>query len=147
MTRKIFPLLSVFIFLFSLSACQLFQPTAAPGAQVISPIQDLTQAPPTPAPKPSNTAAIPAPVEQGTITLQIVSPQDGAVVTTPLIEVIGLASPGAVVSVNDILFVVGADGHFQTTVSLEQGPNLIEVIASNEAGKETWIELVVNYES
>jgi hypothetical protein len=68
------------------------------------------------------------------------------VVATSQIEVSGLASPGAVVTVNDNILIVGADGIFQTTISLDQGLNLIEVIASDDAGNQASIELTISYE-
>ena len=62
------------------------------------------------------------------------------------IEVSGTASPNAVVSVNDNVIVAGADGRFVTTVSLDEGPNLIEVITSNNSGNQLSAEITVTYE-
>lgn len=67
-------------------------------------------------------------------------------VNTPQIEVSGMASAGAVVTVNDNIIIVGADGQFKTTIALDEGPNLIEIIASNDSGSETSVELTVTYE-
>lgn len=85
-------------------------------------------------------------MNSGPLTLQVLSPQDGATVNTSQITVSGTASPGEVVTVNDNIILVGADGKFQTTISLDEGPNLIEIIASNNAGNETSVELTVTYE-
>jgi hypothetical protein len=74
------------------------------------------------------------------------TPQDNSTVNTAQIEVTGVASPGAVVTVNEIILIAGADGKFSTTVSLDQGPNLIEVVASDDSGSETSVELTVTYE-
>ncbi len=82
----------------------------------------------------------------GPVSLQVLSPQDGAVVNAAQVLVSGTASPGAVVTVNDAILVVGGDGTFQSTVALDQGPNLVEVIASNASGSETTIDLTVTYE-
>ncbi len=57
----------------------------------------------------------------------------------------GTGTPGEVVSVNDNIILIGADGKFDTTISLAEGPNLLEVVASNDAGEETTIELTVTY--
>jgi hypothetical protein len=57
-----------------------------------------------------------------------------------------MTAAGAVVSVNDNVLIAGADGSFETQVTLEEGPNLIEVIASDEAGNETSLDLAVTYE-
>src|SRR5215510_9596709 len=58
-----------------------------------------------------------------TLELRIVSPLDEAVVNVPQVDVIGSASVGAVVSVNEEILVVGPDQQFKTTVPLEEGPN------------------------
>ena len=95
------------------------------------------------------TATAPAngqPSGSAPLSLQIQSPQDGAIVNSPQINVSGTASPGEVVSVNDSVIVVGADGKFNAAISLDQGPNLIEVVASNDTGNQTSIELTVIYE-
>jgi hypothetical protein len=51
-----------------------------------------------------------------------------------------------VVSVNGDLVEVDAGGRFQTTVTLDEGPNIIEVVASDENGKELGVILHVIYE-
>jgi len=81
----------------------------------------------------------------GPLALQVTSPQDGTVVNINQIQVTGAASPGDVVTVNDNIILIGADGKFQTTISLDEGPNLIEILASNDSGDETSIELTVIY--
>ena len=86
------------------------------------------------------------PATSGTLRLQILSPQDEAVLNTPQVEVIGSAPAGAVVSVDDEILVVGVDQQFQTAVSLDEGPNLIEIIASDENGNEMSVLLTVTYE-
>jgi hypothetical protein len=80
------------------------------------------------------------------VSLQVLSPQDDTTVSTSQITVSGIASPGAVVTVNDDILIVGADGKFSATIALDAGPNLIEIIASNDAGSETSVELIVTYE-
>jgi hypothetical protein len=51
-----------------------------------------------------------------------------------------------VVSVNDEILIAGADGLFQVAVALEEGPNLIEVVASDALGSETAFDLLVTYQ-
>jgi hypothetical protein len=82
----------------------------------------------------------------GPLTLTVNSPQDGATVTAPEVVVTGTSSPGAVVTVNDDIIIVGDDGKFQSTVQLEEGPNLIEIVASNDVGDEKSIELGIDYQ-
>ncbi|MBI3740010.1 MAG: hypothetical protein HY258_13265 [Chloroflexi bacterium] len=109
---------------------------SAPGAQPANP----TSAPG----GPSNNQGQPS--DSGPVSIRVDTPQDGAVVNTPQIEVSGMASAGAVVTVNDNIIIVGADGQFKTTIALDEGPNLIEIIASNDSGSETSVELTVTYE-
>jgi len=105
--------------------------TASAGATAASP----TQTPPT-------DADAPIPVDF----LQVLSPADSSVVNVPQVTVSGTASPGAVVSINDDILIVGADGMFELTVTLVEGPNLIEVIASTTSGSEASVDLVVTYQ-
>ncbi len=101
-----------------------------------------------PTPTLAPASPIPSAVEPtGSLSLQVLSPQDEAVVNTPHVDVIGSAPAGAVVSVNEEILIVGSDGQFKTTVTLEEGPNLIEVIASDINGNESSLFLTVTYES
>jgi len=109
---------------------------ATPRPQEVIPTTDIQ---PTP-------TLITAPEPSGTLWLQVLSPQDEAVVNTPQVDVIGSAPAGAVISVNDEILIVGDDGQFKTTVSLDEGPNLIEIIASDDNGNETSFILTIIYE-
>ena len=64
----------------------------------------------------------------------------------PQVDVSGSAPAGTVISVNDDVLIVGADQQFKTSVPLEEGPNLIEIIASDENGNEASALLTVTYE-
>ena len=86
------------------------------------------------------------PEPSGTIWLQVLSPQDEAVVNTSQVDVIGAAPAGSVVSVNDEILIIGDDQQFKTTLSLDEGPNLIEILASDENGNETSLLLTVTFE-
>jgi hypothetical protein len=97
-----------------------------------------------PATQPATQPAASAPA--GGVQLQVLSPQDGAVVNTQQITVSGMASPGAVVTVNDDILIAGADGRFEDVVTLTDGINLLEVIASDASGNEASAELAVTYE-
>ena len=77
--------------------------------------------------------------------LKVTSPQDESIVYTFETAVAGVTAPDAVVSVNGALVEVDADGNFSTTVSLEEGPNSIEVIASDYEGHEASQILTVIY--
>jgi hypothetical protein len=82
----------------------------------------------------------------GNLWLQVLSPLDEAVVNTHQVDVVGSAPAGAVISINEEILIVGADGHFKATESLDEGPNLIEIIASDEDGNEMSALLTITYE-
>ncbi len=75
--------------------------------------------------------------------LKVLAPQDEAVVTTASIQVRGETIPSAVVTVNGQIVEVDADGQFQVTLTLEEGPNVIDIIATDEDGNEVAVELVI----
>jgi Glucodextranase, domain B len=91
-------------------------------------------------------AAASAPATSESLWLQVLSPLDNAVVNSPQVDVTGSAPAGTVISVNDEILIAGADQQFMTTVTLDEGPNLIEVIASDENGNETSVLVTVTYE-
>ena len=122
--------------LFLILACTISLPTAAPAGPTTVPL-GIT---------PNTTGPTQPVVSAGTLQLQILSPLDGAVVNTPQVEIVGLAPAGAVVSVNDDILIVGSDGKFKSTVTLEEGPNVIEIIASDASGNEAYLLLSVFYE-
>lgn len=84
--------------------------------------------------------------QQGDFKIQILSPQDGEVVKTKQIEVSGNAPVETVITINDQIILVSSSGDFSAPVSLEEGPNVIELVASDEKGNELDIILTVMYE-
>ena len=132
----------------TLAACSP-TPTAVPSTAPI-----LSSSPTTTAVTPLAEGVIPAteipqttaPEPSGTLLLQVLSPQDEAVVNTPQMDIIGSAAAGAVVSINDEILLVGNDQQFNTTIALDEGPNLIEILASDDQGNETSLLLIVTYE-
>jgi hypothetical protein len=92
--------------------------------------------------QPGTTPAAPVPATGAIaepVMLQVLLPEDGSVSELGECQVVGSTSPGAVVSVNDQILVAGSDGTFQTTVTLEEGVNLIEAVASNSSGGEAYV--------
>jgi hypothetical protein len=87
--------------------------------------------------------------EETVLSLEITEPQDGAQVSTSSINVTGKTIPDAVVSVSvdDQLEMADVDqnGGFSVTVTLEEGPNFIEVIASDQQGNEKSTSVAVIY--
>ncbi len=122
---------------------------AAPSDDPVTIPATLTLAPqdvvPTLIVQPTSTAPS-APDASGTLWLQVLSPQDDSVIDTPQVDVIGSAPAGTVISIDDAILLVGDDQQFKTTVTLDEGPNLIEVVASDADGNETSLLLTVTYE-
>ena len=77
--------------------------------------------------------------------LEVSTPQNESVVTSPEILVSGNTTADSVVSVNGVLVDIDAEGEFSTPFTLEEGPNYIEVIASNYEGEESSESLTVIY--
>ncbi len=99
-------------------------PTAAPGATV----------------KP-----ITPPAASG-LNLSIVQPQIESVVTGSLLEVKGQTNPDAIVSVNGVIVkFIDVNGNFTAVVPLEEGPNLIEIVASDYQNNQVSQTLTVIY--
>ena len=81
------------------------------------------------------------------IPLSIFYPADGLPVTEPALEVIGGTRQDAVVGVNGEPVAVNELGIFSSTVLLEEGPNLIEVVAVDIHQNVNFQTVVVFYES
>ena len=92
-------------------------------------------------PSPSSSEPPPA---QGFF-MEVTEPQDESVVDTNPIRVSGSALPEAQVSVNGELIDVDGQGTFAAMVELEEGPNVIEVIATDYEGNEENYILAVIY--
>ena len=97
--------------------------------------------PATPPPPPSS----PPPEPAAGFFLEVTEPQDETVVSASPIRVNGSTSPGAEVSVNGTLIDVNEQGNFAAMVELEEGPNAIEVIATDYEGNEESCILAVIY--
>lgn len=79
--------------------------------------------------------------------LTITSPADGAAVKTNTVTVKGQTAPGAEVWVNEAEAQADAGGNFAVTVSLEEGENLLAVLAVDENGEAAERELTVTVET
>ena len=96
---------------------------------------------PPPAPPPTPPPSEPA---QG-LFLEVAEPQDESVIDTSPIYVRGNTSPDAEVSVNGELIDVDEQGNFAAMVEMEEGPNAIEIIATDYEGNEESRILAVIY--
>jgi Glucodextranase, domain B len=83
----------------------------------------------------------------GDFSLMIYSPADGDVVNQPQVELRGQTTVETVLSVNNEIHILPAQQDFVIPVPLEEGPNVIEIVASDYAGNEIDIILTVTYQS
>jgi hypothetical protein len=81
---------------------------------------------------------------QGTLPLTVTSPIDSATLSTSTVTVQGRTTPGATVTVNGNSDVADANGNFSIDVSLDNGPNAIDVIAMDDNGNQGEVLLIVN---
>ena len=135
-------------------------PTVTPSPTIppvetptLNPTPTLTPTPSLAAPTPTGTppstppptiTPIPQPIE---LFLQVSSIEDNSVLNSSVLSVAGRSSPDATVSVNGQLAVVKPSGDFATArpLTMEEGPNLIEVIASDLTGEVRTLVLTVIY--
>ena len=96
----------------------------------------------TPAPPQAVPAPAPEPPPTG-FYLEVTQPPDGGIVDIDKVEIRGHTSPGAVVSANGEIAIADNQGAFALTINLEEGPNIIEVIASDEEGNEARANLTI----
>lgn len=99
----------------------------------------------TPLATPTALAESPAAVTPEEFFLLVSSPQDESVVDHSPFEVQGSTLVEAVVTINGQVIDVGPQGNFASSVDLEEGPNIIEVIASDFSGHEEALMLSVIY--
>jgi len=92
-----------------------------------------------------STASIPAHFSSTPLILVITSPTDQAVVSQPSVEVRGTVSTEAVLTINNDIYILTA-GAFTETVALDDGPNAIQIAASNMSGTEVDKILTVTYQ-
>ncbi|GAJ17309.1 unnamed protein product, partial [marine sediment metagenome] len=85
------------------------------------------------------------PTTKPEFSLTVTEPTDESIINADKVEVIGITTPGAVVSVNGELAEVDEEGNFAMMVVLEEGPNIIEVIASDLEGNQESHTLVIIY--
>jgi hypothetical protein len=81
--------------------------------------------------------------EETGIFLTVTAPADGSVVADSPIVVEGRTRPEAVVSVNDVGAIADGEGNFAVAVSLSEGANIIEAVASENTGNEARVNLTI----
>lgn len=107
---------------------------------------------PSPAPKPTSSPAVPpAPTPPATqppvqgVSLKITEPSDETIANLTPVRVAGTTDIDATVSINGNIVEVADDGSFNAMVDLLDGPNVIDVIASNPAGSQSGKTITVIY--
>lgn len=99
----------------------------------------------TPTTTPTATAEPLPPVTPEEFSLSVSSPENESVVDRSPIEVRGSSIVDAVVTVNGQVVDMGPQGEFAASVDLEEGPNVIEVIASDFAEHQEALALSIIY--
>ena len=77
--------------------------------------------------------------------LLVTEPANETVVSTPSLPLSGRTGPSAIVSINGRSVPVDRFGYFSGTVQLDQGPNVIDVVATNNDGQTLSTVLAVIY--
>jgi len=116
----------------------------APGGVTPAPAPEEVTPPPTAEPIPTPE---PTPAPKPEFFLTVTEPADDSIINADKVEVKGRTTPGAIVSVNGELAEVDEEGNFTMMVVLEEGPNIIEVIASDLEGNQESHTLVIMYVS
>jgi hypothetical protein len=94
--------------------------------------------------RPSQTQSIV--LTSGPLAVTLTSPADETVINNPQVDVVGLAPADTVITINDAITVVEASGQFSVSVPLQEGPNELDVVASDRAGNQASSKLIVTYE-
>ncbi len=116
------------------------EPTATPTPVPPTPTPEptATPVPPTPTPEPTAvpTATVDPSIATGTfnVTLEFDGVDEDNIVRSETVLLRGVTSADAVVSVNDVIVEVQSDGTFELTLLLDEGPNFVDVVASNLDG-------------
>lgn len=71
--------------------------------------------------------------------LSLSQPEEGLNLTKSLVTVVGKTNPGIDLFINGQKIPLEEDGSFKNQVSLQEGVNIVEVVARNKVGKETVI--------
>ena len=119
-------------------------PTMAPRPPTPTPTL-VPSPPPPPTPTPTPTPALPPQrTHSEGLELQVASPTENLKLSQGTVSVTGLTSPDAVVSVNGLIADVDGEGHFSVqNVPLNEGPNLLQIIASDLSGAVAYETLAV----
>lgn len=118
------------------------QPTTIPDVPIFVPPTPVVIVPEVPP-----TLALPnTPTPAATFQIALDTPHDGETVNASPLPVTGVTAPNAIVSVNDVVGVANGEGRFDLQVPLQTGPNVLEIIASEPNGQQTFVIVTVMYQ-
>jgi len=115
-------------------------PAQTPQAPIPTAPSKLT---PTLAPTPTLTPA-PSPTP-APLFLKILEPDDESIVDANIITIWGRTLTDAVVTVNEELVDVDSNGEFSLEVTLDEGPNVFDIVALDEDDNEVTVQLIVSF--
>lgn len=94
-----------------------------------------------------NESAVTATIDESknTLDFSLNQPTDGQIFTVSQITVSGKTDANAEVSVNDKDIKADSQGEFSTVVNLDEGDNIISILANDEYGNMAEKEIVVSY--
>lgn len=81
----------------------------------------------------------------GGINLDITAPSDNQTVSSANLTVTGTTTPNAEVSVNEANITADANGKFSVTVNLDEGDNVISIVANDSKGNFIEKDLNITY--
>ena len=77
--------------------------------------------------------------------LLVTEPENESIVSESMLRLSGRTGPNAIVSINGGSVLVDRFGYFSSTVTLDEGPNVIDVVATNDDGRTLSTVLAVIY--
>jgi hypothetical protein len=77
--------------------------------------------------------------------LKILEPDDESIVDANIITIWGRTLADAVVTVNEELVDVDSNGEFSLEVTLDEGPNVFDIVALDEDDNEVMVQLIVSF--
>ncbi|OGK23160.1 hypothetical protein A2954_00530 [Candidatus Roizmanbacteria bacterium RIFCSPLOWO2_01_FULL_37_12] len=96
--------------------------------------------------KGEQTVSEPEPSAEEGLYLEVKRPADGDTVASPSLTVMGITETNAEVFINETELRADLQGNFSSTITLEEGENVIVITASDEEGNYSEKTLTVTYE-
>ena len=135
----------------------MVQETKTPEPEVESPTETPEQPTPTDViPEPTQLEVQAEPTQEdlqpsieyqsGDLWVRIFSLEDDETVEYEPVDLVGEAPENTVLTINDEIILVEEEQRFTLQLALEEGPNVIEVVASDFEGNELAFTFVVYYE-